>query len=68
MLEAEITGCGEPVAGIWPTTYESCKALEGMQHLHPTDAPNPGTALVGYSFTLEPHQSAVLHVILRKIQ
>ncbi|MBR5072367.1 MAG: heparinase II/III family protein [Bacteroidales bacterium] len=68
MLEAEITGGGEPAAGIWPTTYEAGKDIEGMQHLHPTDAPNPGTALVGYNFILEPHQSAVLHVVLKKIR
>ena len=71
-LSAEISGagayCPEPQAGIWPTTYEPGTDVEGMEHLHPTDAPNPGTALVGYSFTLEPHQSAVLHVILRKIR
>lgn len=71
-LSAEISGagayCPEPQACIWPTTYEPGTDVEGMEHLHPTDAPNPGTALVGYSFTLEPHQSAVLHVILRKIR
>ena len=72
MLSAEVYDagerCPEPQAGIWPTTYEPDKDVEGMEHLCPTDAPNPGTSLVGYSFTLEPHQSAVLHVILRKIR
>jgi hypothetical protein len=38
-----------------------------MQYLHPTDAPNPGTSLVGYTFTLQPHQKVVLHVQLTKI-
>ena len=68
MLEADVVGTGKPVAGIWPTTYDPDDDIEGMQYLHPTDAPNPGTALVGYSFALEPHQSAVLHEELRKIQ
>ena len=53
---------------IWPTTYlPDVQSVEGMQHLHPTDAPNPGTALVGYTFTLQPHQKAALHVTLVKI-
>ena len=49
----------------WPTTYDS-KALEvdGMQYLHETDATNPGTSLVGFTFTLQPHQKVVLHVRL----
>ena len=72
MLSAEVSDagerCPEPRAGIWPTTYGSDKDVEGMEHLHPTDAPNPGTSMVGYIFTLEPHQSAVLHVTLRKIR
>jgi hypothetical protein len=68
VLEAEIMDGGKPVAGIWPTTYDAGDDAEGMQYLHPTDAPNPGTAMVGYTFNLEPRQSAVLHVVLRKIQ
>jgi hypothetical protein len=72
MLSAEVSDAGErcptPLAGIWPTTYGPDKDVEGMEHLHPTDAPNPGTSMVGYTFTLEPHQSAVLHVTLRKIR
>lgn len=71
ILSAGISGVGErspePLAGIWPTTYEPDTDVDGMEHLHPTDAPNPGTAMVGYSFTLEPHRSAVLHVVLRKV-
>ena len=49
----------------WPTTYDP-EALDadGMQYLHPTDVANPGTSLVGYTFTLQPHQKVVLHVRL----
>lgn len=72
MLSAAVSDAGERCpelrAGIWPTTYEPDKEVEGMEHLRPTDAPNPGTSLVGFTFTLEPHQSAVFHVILRKIR
>ena len=50
---------------VWPTTYDPATPdLDGMQYLHPTDAPNPGTALVGFTFTLQPHRKAVLHVVL----
>ena len=53
---------------IWPTTYDAgAPDIDGMQYLHPTDAPNPGTALVGYTFTLQPHQRAVLHVTLVRV-
>ena len=52
-------------AHIWPTTYNpEAPDVDGMQYLHPTDAPNPGTSLVGYTFTLQPHQKVVLHVRL----
>ena len=49
----------------WPTTYDP-EALDadGMQYLHPTDVANPGTSLVGYTFTLLPHQKVVLHARL----
>jgi hypothetical protein len=53
---------------IWPTTYDpAAPDVDGMQYLHPTDAPNPGTALVGYTFTLQPHQKVVLHVCLTRV-
>ena len=53
---------------LWPTTYDaSSPEVDGMQYLHETDAPNPGTSLVGYSFTLQPHQKAVLRVTLSKL-
>ena len=53
---------------IWPTTYDAEKPnVDGMQYLHPTDASNPGTALVGYTFTLQPHQKVVLHVMLVRV-
>ena len=49
----------------WPTTYDpSALDIDGMQHLHPTDVANPGTALVGFTFTLQPRQKVVLHVRL----
>ena len=52
-------------AHIWPTTYDPAALdVEGMQYLHETDAPNPGTTLIGYTFTLQPHQKVVLHVRL----
>ena len=35
-----------------------------MQYLHETDVANPGTSLVGFTFTLQPHQQVVLHVRL----
>ena len=53
---------------IWPTTYDPATPdIDGMQYLHPTDAPNPGTSLVGYTFTLQPHQKVVLHVVLTRV-
>jgi len=53
---------------IWPTTYDPATPdVDGMQYLHPTDAPNPGTSLVGYTFTLQPHQKVVLHVVLSRV-
>ena len=52
-------------AHIWPTTYDPAALdADGMQYLHETDVPNPGTALIGYTFTLQPHQKVVLHVRL----
>ena len=52
-------------AHIWPTTYDPAALdADGMQYLHETDAANPGTALIGYTFTLQPHQKVVLHVRL----
>ena len=49
----------------WPTTYDpEALDVDGMQYLHPTDIANPGTSLVGYTFTLQPHQKVVLHVRL----
>jgi Heparinase II/III-like protein. len=53
---------------LWPTTYDPATPdIDGMQYLHETDAPNPGTTLVGYTFTLQPHQKVVLHVTLTKV-
>ena len=53
---------------IWPTTFDPATPdVDGMQYLHPTDAPNPGTSLVGYTFTLQPHQKVVLHVTLSRV-
>ena len=49
----------------WPTTYDpEALDVDGMQYIHPTDIANPGTSLVGYTFTLQPHQKVVLHVKL----
>ena len=49
----------------WPTTYDpAAQDVDGMQYLHETDVANPGTSLVGYTFTLQPHQKVVLHVRL----
>jgi hypothetical protein len=54
-------------AGTWPTTYDPASPeADGMQFLHPTDVPNPGVTLVGYTFTLKPHQKVVLHVVLSR--
>ena len=51
----------------WPTTYDpSAPDVDGMQYLHPTDEPNPGTSLVGFTFTLQPHQSVSLRVRLSR--
>ena len=51
----------------WPTTYDpSAPIVDGMQYLHPTDEPNPGTSLVGFTFTLQPHQSVSLRVRLTR--
>ena len=53
---------------IWPTTFDPATPdVDGMKYLHPTDAPNPGTSLVGYTFTLQPHQKVVLHVTLSRV-
>ena len=53
---------------LWPTTYDaSTPEVDGMQYLHETDAPNPGTSLVGYTFTLQPHQKVALRVRLSKL-
>jgi Heparinase II/III-like protein. len=49
----------------WPTTYDpAAPDVDGMQYLHETDVANPGTSLVGFTFTLQPHQQVVLHVRL----
>ena len=53
---------------LWPTTFDpSTPDIDGMQYLHETDAPNPGTSLVGYTFTLQPHQRVVLRMKLSKL-
>ena len=58
----------DPTPHIWPTTYDPATPdVDGMQYLHETDAPNPGTSLVGYTFTLQPHQKVVLHVCLSRV-
>ena len=63
-----VTATGSPFGltpHIWPTTYDpAAPDVDGMQYLHETDVANPGTALVGYTFTLRPHQKVVLHVSL----
>ena len=52
-------------AHLWPTTYDpATPEVDGMQYLHETDVANPGTSLIGYTFTLQPHQKVVLHVRL----
>ena len=62
------SGGPELTPHIWPTTYDpAAPDIDGMQYLHPTDAPNPGTSLVGYTFTLQPHQKVVLHVVLSRV-
>ena len=68
ILSATSTGLPAMAARTWPVTYDpSAPETEGMEYLHPTDAPNPGVHLVGYTFVLQPHQKAELHVCLRKI-
>ena len=68
MLSAEILDGERPAAGTWPVTYDPARPdLDGMEYLHPTDEPNPGSSLVGYTFTLQAHRKAALHVILRKL-
>ena len=53
---------------LWPTTFDPATPdIDGMQYLHETDAPNPGASLVGYTFTLQPHQKVVLRVRLSKL-
>ena len=55
-------------AHIWPTTYDpTASEVDGMQYLHETDVANPGTSLVGYTFTLQPHQKVVLHACLSRV-
>ena len=50
---------------LWPTTFDpSTPDVDGMQYLHPTDVPNPGTSLVGYTLTLQPRQKVILRVVL----
>ncbi|MBR5256122.1 MAG: heparinase II/III family protein [Bacteroidales bacterium] len=62
------TSLPELTPHLWPTTYDpSTPDIDGMQYLHETDAPNPGTSLVGYTFTLQPHQKVVLRVKLSKL-
>ena len=54
-------------AHVWPTTYDPAALdVDGMQYLHETDVDNPGTALVGFTFTLQPHQKVVLRVSLSR--
>ena len=61
-------GLPRPEARTWPVTYDpAARETEGMEHLHPTDAPNPGFHLAGYTFTLQPHQKVELHVCLEKV-
>jgi hypothetical protein len=59
----------EPSARTWPVTYDPYNLdLEGMEYLHPTDAPNPGVGLAGYVLTLQPHCKVALHVCLKKVE
>ena len=54
-------------AHVWPTTFDPAALdVDGMQYLHETDVDNPGTALVGFTFTLQPHQKVVLNVRLSR--
>ena len=63
-----VTASGSPFGltpHIWPTTYDpAAPDVDGMQYLHETDVANPGTTLVGFTFTLRPHQKVLLHVAL----
>ena len=55
-------------AHIWPTTHDpAAPEVDGMQYLHETDVANPGTSLIGYTFTLQPHQKVVLHACLSRV-
>ena len=57
-----------PAARTWPVTYDPDRPdTDGMQYLHPTDEPNPGSSLIGYAFTLQAHRKIALHVILKKV-
>ena len=69
VLSAEIIdGSAAPAARTWPVTYDPARPeAEGMEHLHPTDAPNPGASLIGYTFTLQPHRKVALHVCLERV-
>ena len=66
ILSATVSGpAGGLTPHIWPTTFDpSIPDVDGMQYLHPTDVSNYGTSLVGYTFTLQPHQKVVLRVVL----
>ncbi len=67
-LSAEVSDLTPLSPHIWPTTYDpAAPDVDGMQYLHPTDVPNPGTSLVGYTLTLQPHQKVALHVRLTRI-
>ena len=68
-LQDDRTGDLPPLyAHCWPTTFDpDAPDADGMQYLHPTDVPNPGTSLLGYTFTLQPHQKVVLHVRLSRV-
>ena len=67
-IRPEADGLPVPAAHIWPVTYDpDAPEKEGMEYLHPTDAPNPGASLTGYTFTLQPHQKVALHVVLTRI-
>ena len=66
-FENTIVSAPEIIPHLWPTTYNpDTPAIDGMQYLHSTDAPNPGTTLVGYTSTLQPHQKVVLAVTLAR--
>ena len=72
VLSAQSDNADRPVPAlsphIWPTTFDPLGLeRDGMQYLHPTDAPNPDTSLVGYTFTLQPHQKAALLVRLSRV-